>query len=128
MTAHGHVHGGRPTGQGRGCRTSTGWCATSRPARRAQPAGADRGRAPVTTAEIFFEHASAGLGSKMMWLPAVLGLVARRPGWPGFSRRLAKTALPVASAAIVPNGVQGNIPAGSGDSAEAGRLVECAPC
>jgi hypothetical protein len=75
---------------------------------RAQPVGADRRRALVTTAEIFFEHDSASFGNKMMWLPVVLGPVGAAAGVAGvFSRRLAKTALPVASAAIIANGVQG---------------------
>jgi hypothetical protein len=62
----------------------------------------------VTAAEIFFEHDSASFGNKMMWLPVALGPVGAAAGVAGvFSRRLAKTALPVASAAIVANGVQG---------------------
>jgi hypothetical protein len=62
----------------------------------------------VTAAEIFFEHDSASFGNKMMWVPVVLGPVGAVAGLAGFfSRRMAKTALPVASAAIVVNGVQG---------------------
>ena len=62
----------------------------------------------VTAAEIFFEHDSASFGNKMMWVPVVLGPVGAVAGVAGFfSRRMAKTALPVASAAIVANGVQG---------------------
>jgi hypothetical protein len=62
----------------------------------------------VTAAEIYFEHDSASFGNKMMWLPVALGPVGAAAGVAGFfSRRLAKTALPVASAAIVANGVQG---------------------
>jgi len=62
----------------------------------------------VTAAEIFFEHDSASFGNKMMWLPVVLGPVGAAAGVAGFfSRRMAKTALPLASAAIVVNGVQG---------------------
>jgi hypothetical protein len=64
--------------------------------------------AVVTAAEIFFEHDSASFGNKMMWLPVALGPVGAAAGVAGvFSRRLAKTALPVASAAIVANGLQG---------------------
>ncbi len=64
--------------------------------------------AVVTAAEIFFEHDSASFGNKMMWVPVALGPVGAVAGVAGvFSRRLAKTALPVASAAIVANGVQG---------------------
>jgi hypothetical protein len=62
----------------------------------------------VTTAEIFFEHDSASFGNKMMWVPVVLGPVGAVAGVAGFfSRRLAKTALPITSAAIVVNGLQG---------------------
>src|ERR1700734_1311640 len=69
----------------------------------------------VTAAEIYFEHDSASFGNKMMWLPVVLGPVGAAAGVAGFfSRRMAKTALPIASAAIVVNGVQGRyLPAGA---------------
>jgi hypothetical protein len=44
----------------------------------------------------------------MMWLPVALGPIGAAAGVAGFfSRRMAKTALPVASAAIVANGLQG---------------------
>ncbi len=62
----------------------------------------------VTAAEIYFEHDSASFGNKMMWLPVALGPVGAAAGVAGFfSQRMAKTALPVASAAIVANGLQG---------------------
>ena len=62
----------------------------------------------VTAAEIFFEHDSASFGNKMMWVPVTLGPVGAVAGVAGFcSHRMAKTALPVASAAIVANGLQG---------------------
>jgi hypothetical protein len=62
----------------------------------------------VTAGEIFFEHDSASFGNKMMWLPVALGPVGAVAGVAGVcSRRMAKTALPVASAAIVANGLQG---------------------
>jgi hypothetical protein len=62
----------------------------------------------ITAAEIFFEHDSASFGNKMMWLPVAMGPVGAAAGLAGFfSRRMAKTALPVASAAIVANGLQG---------------------
>src|SRR4051812_30340074 len=62
----------------------------------------------VTAAEIFFEHDSASFGNKMMWLPVALGPVGAAAGVAGFlSRRMAKAALPLASAAIVANGLQG---------------------
>ena len=62
----------------------------------------------VTAAEIFFEHDSASFGNKMMWIPVALGPVGAIAGIAGVvSRPMAKTALPVASAAIVANGLQG---------------------
>ena len=62
----------------------------------------------VTAAEIYFEHDSASFGNKMMWVPVVLGPVGAVAGVTGFfSQRMAKTALPIASAAIVANGLQG---------------------
>src|SRR5512142_2965406 len=64
--------------------------------------------AVVTAAEIYFEHDSASFGNKMMWVPIALGPVGAAAGIAGLlSRRMAKTALPVASALIVANGVQG---------------------
>jgi hypothetical protein len=62
----------------------------------------------VTAAEIFFEHDRASFGNKMMWAPVALGPIGAAAGIAGFfSRRMAKTALPVASAIIVVNGLQG---------------------
>ena len=62
----------------------------------------------VTAAEIYFEHDRASFGNKMMWLPVALGPVGAVAGIAGFcSHRMAKTALPIASAAIVANGLQG---------------------
>jgi hypothetical protein len=66
------------------------------------------GGALVTAAEIFFEHDSASFGNKMMWIPVALGPVGAAAGIAGVcSKRMAKTALPIASAAIVANGLQG---------------------
>src|SRR3984957_4487303 len=62
----------------------------------------------VTATEIYFEHDSASFGNKMVGRPVVGGPVGAAAGVAGFfSRRMAKTALPIASAAIVVNGVQG---------------------
>lgn len=62
----------------------------------------------VTAAEIYFEHDKASFGNKLMWIPVVLGPIGAVAGIAGvFNRRLAKTALPFASAVIVANGVQG---------------------
>jgi hypothetical protein len=64
--------------------------------------------AAVTAGEIFFEHDRASFGNRMMWLPVALGPVGVAAGTAGFfSKRAAKTALPLASAAIVLNGLQG---------------------
>ena len=62
----------------------------------------------VTAAEIYFEHDSASFGNTMMWLPVALGPVGAAAGIAGVcSRRMAKTALPITSVAIVANGLQG---------------------
>ncbi|HEX5402899.1 MAG TPA: hypothetical protein VFX16_11435 [Pseudonocardiaceae bacterium] len=62
----------------------------------------------VTAAEIYFEHDRASFGNRLMWLPVALGPIGAAAGVAGFfSERMARTALPVASAAIVANGLQG---------------------
>ena len=62
----------------------------------------------VTGAEIWLEHDRASFGNRMMWLPLAVTPAAAAAGVGGvFSKRLAKTALPLASAAIVANGLQG---------------------
>jgi hypothetical protein len=62
----------------------------------------------VTAAEIYLEHDKASFGNKWMWVPVVLGPVGAAAGVAGvFSRGMAKTALPRASAAIIANGLQG---------------------
>jgi len=62
----------------------------------------------VSAAEIYLEHDRASFGNKMMWVPVALGPVGAVAGVSAvFSRRMAKTALPIASAAIVANGLQG---------------------
>ena len=62
----------------------------------------------VTAAEIYFEHDRASFGDKWMWVPVALGPVGAAAGVAGvFSKRMAKTALPLTSAAIVANGLQG---------------------
>lgn len=64
--------------------------------------------AVVTAGEIFLEHDRASFGNKMMWIPVALGPVGAAAGIAGVvSRRAAKTALPIASLAIVANGLQG---------------------
>jgi len=62
----------------------------------------------ITSAEIYFEHDRASFGNSMMWWPVALGPIGFAAGVAGvFSKRAAKTALPLASAAIVANGLQG---------------------
>jgi hypothetical protein len=62
----------------------------------------------VTGAEIFLEHDRASFGNKMMWWPVAITPVAMAAGVAGVgSKRLAKTFLPLASAAVVANGLQG---------------------
>jgi hypothetical protein len=62
----------------------------------------------ITSAEIYFEHDKASFGNRLMWLPVLLGPVGAAAGVAGFaSERMAHTVLPVASAAIVANGLQG---------------------
>jgi hypothetical protein len=64
--------------------------------------------AVITGAEIWLEHDRASFGNRMMWLPVILTPVVAAAGVGGvFSRRMAKTALPVVSAVLVANGLQG---------------------
>jgi hypothetical protein len=62
----------------------------------------------VTGAEIFLEHDRASFGNKLMWWPVALSPIAMAAGVAGVgSKRMAKTFLPLASAAVVANGIQG---------------------
>lgn len=62
----------------------------------------------ITAVEIYFEHDKASFGNPNMWLPVIGGPIGAAAGIAGFcSHRMAKTALPVASALIVANGLQG---------------------
>jgi len=62
----------------------------------------------VTTAEVYVEHYRASFGNKMMWSPIVVTPPVVVAGVAGvFSKRWAKTALPVASAAYMLNGLIG---------------------
>jgi hypothetical protein len=62
----------------------------------------------ITAAEIFTEHDSASFGNKMMWWPIVIIPTMAPAGVAAvFSRKAAKTVLPVASAVVVANGLQG---------------------
>lgn len=62
----------------------------------------------VTAAEIYLEHDRASFGNRVMWWPVLLGPLGAGAGVAGFaSERMAKTALPLVSAAIAVNGLQG---------------------
>jgi len=66
------------------------------------------GGAAVTAAEIYLSHDGASFGNKLMWWPVVVVPSAIPAGIAAvFSRRAARTVLPLASAAIVANGLQG---------------------
>lgn len=66
--------------------------------------------AVVTTMEIFFEHDKASFGNRWMYAPIVIGPIAAASGVAGFlSHGLAKTVLPVTSAIVVANGLQGTV-------------------
>jgi hypothetical protein len=64
--------------------------------------------AAVTAGEIYLSHDGASFGNKMMWWPIAVVPTAIPAGVAAvFSRRAAHTVLPLASAAIVANGLQG---------------------
>lgn len=64
--------------------------------------------AVITTAEIYLAHDGASFGNKMMWWPVVVVPTVVPAGIASvFSARVAHTVLPLASAAIVANGLQG---------------------
>jgi len=64
--------------------------------------------AAVTTGEIYMSHDSASFGNKMMWVPVFVMPTIIPAGIAGvFSKRAAKTVLPLASAVVVLNGLQG---------------------
>lgn len=70
--------------------------------------GLTAGAALVNGLEIYLEHDRASFGNRWMWAPVALTPVMVAAGTAGaFSRRAAKTALPVVSAFVVANGVQG---------------------
>jgi len=64
--------------------------------------------AVIAAGEIYLSHDGASFGNKMMWWPIVVVPTAIPAGIASvFSRRAAHTVLPLASAAIVVNGLQG---------------------
>ncbi len=71
-------------------------------------AGLAAAGAAVTTGEIYTSHDSASFGNKMMWWPIVIVPTLLPAGVAAvFSRRAAKTVLPVASLLVIANGMQG---------------------
>jgi hypothetical protein len=66
------------------------------------------GGAVITTAEIYTSHDSASFGNRMVWWPIVIMPTLVPTGIAAvFSHRAAKTVLPLASAVVVANGLQG---------------------
>lgn len=64
--------------------------------------------AAVTTAEIYIEHYKASFGNKMMWSPIVVTPPLVVAGVAGvFSKKWAKTALPVTAGIYTLNGLVG---------------------
>lgn len=64
--------------------------------------------AAITGLEIWLEHDRASFANRMMWLPVVLTPPIAAAGVAGIvSRRAAKTALPLASALVLINSLQG---------------------
>lgn len=64
--------------------------------------------AVVAAVEIYFEHDRASFGNRMMWLPVALGPAGAAAGVAGLvSEKASHTLLPLTSAAILANGLQG---------------------
>jgi hypothetical protein len=62
----------------------------------------------VTGLEIVLEHDRASFGNAMMWLPVTITPVVSAAAIGGvFSKRLAKTALPLTSLVLLANSIQG---------------------
>jgi hypothetical protein len=62
----------------------------------------------ITALEIYFEHDSGSFGNRLMWLPIALGPIGAAAGVAGLvSEKASHTALPIASTAIIANGLQG---------------------
>jgi hypothetical protein len=62
----------------------------------------------ITGTEIWLEHDRASFANRMMWLPVALTPVVSIAGIAGiFSRRAAKTVLPLVSVVVLANSAQG---------------------
>jgi hypothetical protein len=71
-------------------------------------AGLTSAGAVITGLEIWLEHDRASFSNRMMWLPVALTPGIAAAGAAGVvSRRAAKTVLPIASAAVLVNSMQG---------------------
>jgi hypothetical protein len=71
-------------------------------------AGLTAAGAVVTGLEIWLEHDRASFANRMMWAPVALTPCIAAAGVAGvLSRRAAKTVLPVASAVVLANSLQG---------------------
>ena len=120
----GHREHRRPTRS-----ASTGSCATSSTAASSgRLSGLTAVGAVVTGAEIWIEHDRASFGNQMMWLPgrAHPGRRRGRRRRVSSAERMAKTALPVASALVVANGLQGTYLHAAGHRATPRRLARLA--
>ncbi len=64
--------------------------------------------AVITTAEVYFEHYKASFGNKWMWSPILVTPPVVIAGIAGvFSKKWAKTALPIAAAIYAADGLAG---------------------
>ena len=64
--------------------------------------------AVITTIEVYYEHYRGGFGNKMMWSPIVVTPPVVLAGIGGiFSKRTAKTALPISAAVYAVDGLVG---------------------
>lgn len=64
--------------------------------------------AAITAVEIFTEHDSASFGNKMMWWPIFVVPTLAPAGVAAVAnKKAAKTVLPIASAMVIANGLQG---------------------
>ncbi|MDQ2852425.1 hypothetical protein V3G39_03330 [Dermatophilaceae bacterium Sec6.4] len=71
-------------------------------------AGLTAGGAVVTTLEIYVSHDSASFGNKLMWIPiAVVPTLVPAGIAAVCNERAARVVLPIASALVVANGLQG---------------------
>jgi hypothetical protein len=62
----------------------------------------------ITGTEIWLEHDRASFSNRMMWIPVAVTPAISLAGIAGiFSRRVAKTVLPVVSVVVLANSVQG---------------------